>query len=170
MYCFHKPFGKKTIWGKTIFQALKHLISSGVMTCCFENHSCVKDWNTMQNRVYETAKWDHIKKILKKYHLMKLCQHVSFRKYLTDPADFLNSQVSLIENQKLERETRWSQWATRPATSSTPHWTPPSVQRTVIVWRSRILPQNVETRVDCTNAVSGGMLPFAMSAGIYKNV
>ena len=53
-----------SIFGES-FQALKHLISSGVMTCCFENHSCVKDWNTMQNRVYETAKWDHIEIFLK---------------------------------------------------------------------------------------------------------
>ena len=32
-------------------------IWSGIITCCFENHSCVKDWKTMQNRVYKTAKW-----------------------------------------------------------------------------------------------------------------
>ena len=58
MYCFEKR--KKAISGKNIFQGLKHLISSGTITCCFENYSCVKDWKTMQNRVYKTAKWAHI--------------------------------------------------------------------------------------------------------------
>ena len=61
MYCYVKPFGQKAVWGKKIFQGhLEHLIFSGVMTCCFENHSCVQDWATMQDRVYKTAKWAHI--------------------------------------------------------------------------------------------------------------
>ena len=46
--------------GDKIFQDLKHLIFSGQIKCCFENHSCVEDWATMQSRIYKTAKWDHI--------------------------------------------------------------------------------------------------------------
>ena len=58
-----------------------------------------------------------------------------FREFLTDPGEFLNTQVSLIKNSSgnSERENRSARWATRPATSSTPHWMRPSVRRTVIV-------------------------------------
>ena len=34
--------------------------TSGIITCCFENHSCVQDWTTMQSRIYTTAKWANI--------------------------------------------------------------------------------------------------------------
>ena len=30
---------------------------AGITTCCFEKHTCVKDWETMQDRIYTTAKW-----------------------------------------------------------------------------------------------------------------
>ena len=30
---------------------------AGITTCCFEKHTCVKDWKTMQDRIYITAKW-----------------------------------------------------------------------------------------------------------------
>ena len=35
--------------------------TSGIITCCYENHSCVQDWTTMQHRVYTTAKWANIR-------------------------------------------------------------------------------------------------------------
>ena len=52
LYCYNR--------GKKIFQGLKHLIFSGTIKCCFENHSCVKNWTIMQTRVYKRAKWVHI--------------------------------------------------------------------------------------------------------------
>ena len=52
MYCYKE--------GKKIFQGPKHLIFSGMIKCCFDNHSCVKDWTIMQDRVYTRAKWAHI--------------------------------------------------------------------------------------------------------------
>ena len=52
IYCYNR--------GKKIFQGLKHFIFSGTIKCRFENHSCVKNWTTMQDRVYKRAKWARI--------------------------------------------------------------------------------------------------------------
>ena len=98
-----------------------------------------------------------------------ICQpNKNISKYWDGNAIYRATQ--LIDNwswvSQIARYCRSGRWATRPATDWTPHWTPPSVQRTAIVWRSKNLPQNAGTRVDCTNAASGGMLPFATSAGI----
>ena len=54
MYCYNPNESRK------IFQGPKHFIFSGMIKCCFENHSCVKDWAIMQDRVYTRAKWAHI--------------------------------------------------------------------------------------------------------------
>ena len=51
------------LWTSFIPKCLIHF-TSGTITCCYENHSCVKDWKTMQDRVYKTAKWVKIVKIL----------------------------------------------------------------------------------------------------------
>ena len=94
-----------------------------------------------------------------------------FREYLTNPEEYLNTQVSqkhrgIMICHKKQEKSRSGRWATRPATPLTPRWTPRSVQRTAIVWRSTSLPRTARKGVDCTSAVSGGTKPFAMSAGI----
>ena len=53
-------------------------IWSGIITCCFENHSCVKDWKTMQNRVYKTAKWAHISRCWHQFTTKKI---YTFKRY-----------------------------------------------------------------------------------------
>ena len=97
-----------------------------------------------------------------------------FREFLTDPEEFLNTQVSLIKNWSENSErgpvAHWSElvslssdrWATRPAASSTPHWTQPSARRTVtaIVWRSKILPHDEVTNMEI-DKVTNMMAEFA---------
>ena len=31
-----------------------------MITCCYENHTCIPDWTMMQHRVYAEAKWELI--------------------------------------------------------------------------------------------------------------
>ena len=61
---------------------------------------------------------------------------------------------------------RSDRWATRPAMSSTHHWTQPSVPKTATVWRRKNLRRSAGRRAGCTNAASGGTKPSATSAGI----
>ena len=70
MYCYKR--------GKKIFQGPKHLIFSGMIKCCFDNHSCVKDWTIMQDRVYTRAKWAHIS-YWKHYNLQNHLQIINLK-------------------------------------------------------------------------------------------
>ena len=54
MYCYKPKTSRK------IFQGPKHFIFSEMIQCCFDNHSCVEDWTTMQHRVYTRSKWPHM--------------------------------------------------------------------------------------------------------------
>ena len=62
LYCCKQQWGPNVLLqsGQKVVLSLKHFIFSGTIKCCFDNHSCVKDWTTMQDRVYTRAKWVHI--------------------------------------------------------------------------------------------------------------
>ena len=49
LYCYNRGDTLRTL------EIIRWLL--GIITCCFENHTCVEDWTKMQNRVYTTAKW-----------------------------------------------------------------------------------------------------------------
>ena len=59
-YCYnrghYKPNFVKKKYKKNILDFL------GQIQCCFDKHSCVKDWEAMQLKVYTTAKYASLTK------------------------------------------------------------------------------------------------------------
>ena len=117
---------------------------SGVITCCFDQHQCVRDWTEMQKHTLDVARLQNT--------------HNQFR-----------NPGSTSKAQKFTSRKKWRGWATRPVTSSRTPWMLASALKTVKVWRSKSLPRIARKMEVFSSAASEETLPFATNAGVVSH-